>query len=114
MSISHLVHFRRRQKLNTAYKPFPLGQIVGTPGALQTVEKSRMLECLTRHARGDWGNVCPEDAELNNRATFEGTRILSAYPIDPAKPCKGHGDNCVWIITEADRSSTCILLPEEY
>jgi len=38
----------------------------------------------------------------------------AAYPIDPAKPCKGHGDNCLWIITEADRSATTFLLPDEY
>ncbi|KWT91757.1 hypothetical protein APY03_3194 [Variovorax sp. WDL1] len=43
-----------------------------------------------------------------------GLRILSAYAIDPAKPCAGHGDNCLWIITEADRAVTTILLPEEY
>lgn len=44
----------------------------------------------------------------------EGFRILSAYPIDSALPCEGHGDNCLWIITEADRSVTTILLPDEY
>jgi hypothetical protein len=43
-----------------------------------------------------------------------GSRILSAYPIDPAKPCKGFGDNTLWIITEADRSATTFLLPDEY
>lgn len=100
--------------MNTSFKPFPLGRLVATPGALEAVPSERVLECLQRHARGDWGNICPADAELNNRATLEGTRILSAYSIDPAKPCKGHGDNCIWIITEADRSSTCVLLPEEY
>ena len=100
--------------MNTIFKPFSLGRLVATPGALEAVERSRIIECLQRHASGDYGNVCTEDAELNNRATHEGTRILSAYPIDPAKPCKGHGDNCIWIITEVDRSSTCILLPEEY
>lgn len=100
--------------MNTAYKPFPLGRIVATPDALEAVENSRILECLARHAKGDWGNVCAEDAELNNRATHRGTRILSAYSIDPAKPCEGYGDNCIWIITEADRSSTCVLLPSNY
>jgi hypothetical protein len=44
----------------------------------------------------------------------EGLRILSAYPLDPSKSCKGFGDNCLWIITEADRSVTTFLLPDEY
>ncbi len=95
-------------------KPFELGRIVATPGALEAIPPERLLECLARHVSGDWGCVDPEDAAANDAATHEGTRILSAYPIDPAKPCKGHGDNCIWIITEADRSSTCVLLPEEY
>jgi hypothetical protein len=95
-------------------KPFNLGQLVATPGALEAVQPHRILEYLQRHASGDWGCIDPGDAAENNKATHEGTRILSVYPIDPAKPCKGHGDNCVWIITEADRSSTCVLLPEEY
>ena len=89
-------------------------RIVATPGALEAVPPERLLECLARHARGDWGNVCPEDAAANDLATHEGTRIISAYPIDPTRPCKGHGENCLWIITEADRSVTTFLLPEEY
>lgn len=100
--------------MKTAFKPFSLGQVVATPSILKAVPPERLLECLQRHAKGDFGNVCPEDAELNNRATHEGTRILSAYAIDPTKPCKGYGENCLWIITEADRSSTCILEPESY
>jgi hypothetical protein len=100
--------------MNTAFKPFALGQIVATPSILKAVPPERLWECLARHARGDYGDVCPEDAELNNQATHEGTRILSAYAIDPTKPCKGYGENCLWIITEADRSSTCILEPESY
>ena len=50
----------------------------------------------------------------NRRAVEAGDRILSAYAIDPEKPCAGFGDNCLWIITEADRSVTTILLPDEY
>ena len=56
----------------------------------------------------------PEDAEEYDLAVREGLRILSAYAIDPALPCEGYGDNCLWIITEADRSYTTILLPDEY
>jgi hypothetical protein len=93
---------------------FELGQIVSTPGALETCSPEHLLECLSRHARGDWGVVCAEDAATNNEALTEGSRVLSAYPIDPAKPCKGFGDNTLWIITEADRSATTFLLPSEY
>ena len=50
----------------------------------------------------------------NDEAVSEGLRILSAYAIDPAKPAKGYGENCLWIITEADRSATTFLLPSEY
>ena len=93
---------------------FPLGQIVSTPGALAACSHEHRLQCLNRHAKGDWGNVCKEDAAANDEAVREGFRLLSAYPIDPAKPCKGHGANCLWIITEADRSATTFLLPDEY
>lgn len=94
---------------------FPLGQVVATPGALAASRHpGQFLELLARHAQGDWGCVDPEDAETNDEAVRFGLRILSAYPIDPSKPCAGHGDNCLWIITEADRSVTTILLPEDY
>ena len=93
---------------------FPLGQIVATPGALEATTNQYRIGCLVRHCTGDWGRVDPEDAATNAEAVREGFRILSAYPIDPAKPCKGFGDNCLWIITEADRSVTTFLLPEEY
>ncbi|MDD3581332.1 MAG: hypothetical protein PHW74_09955 [Desulfobacca sp.] len=99
---------------NTSYKPFNLGQIVATPGALKAMSPRRLTKLLIRHASGDWGVVCAEDAAENDRASHEGFRILSAYPIDPDKPCKGHGENCLWIITEADRSVTTFLLPNEY
>lgn len=93
---------------------FDLGQIVSTPGALESCPSDHLLYCLARHARGDWGSVCSEDAETNNLAVEEGSRILSAYPIDPAEPSKGYGANTLWIITEADRSVTTFLLPDEY
>ena len=72
------------------------------------------MDALARHRRGDWGCVCPDDSAANDRALDEGERILSAYPIDPAKPAKGYGANVFWIITEADRSVTTYLLPDEY
>ena len=70
---------------------------------------------LSRHVTGYWGDLCAEDAEANNNALKEGTRIFSAYvlpsPVSEVQslaPCKA------WIITEADQSVTTILLPEEY
>lgn len=93
---------------------FPLGQVVATSGALEVAPHARILSLLARHVQGDWGCVDPEDADTNRLAVSAGDRILSAYPINPEKPCAGFGENCLWIITEADRSVTTILLPEEY
>ncbi len=61
---------------------------------------------LGRHSQGDWGNLCDEDRQANNRALVEETRLLSAY--------KSKAGKKFWIITEADRSSTTVLLPEDY
>ena len=93
---------------------FELGQIVATPGALEATTHDQRLQCLARHSIGDWGHVCGDDGNANDEAVKDGDRILSAYPIDPAKPCEGFGDNTLWIITEGDRSVTTFLLPDEY
>lgn len=95
--------------IKRADKPqFPLGQTVATPGALDALEASGQtpLEFLKRHVRGDWGEVDEEDSEANDNALESGDRVLSAYRTR-------RGDR-IWIITEADRSATTILLPEEY
>lgn len=85
-----------------------LGQVVATPGALHALAlaEEHYLPYLLRHAVGDWGEISSEDARANDRAREEGERLLSAYRL--------RGGTKFWIITEADRSSTCILLPEEY
>jgi len=110
-------------KPNTAPQFFPLdlGRIVATPGALDAMgdDANKFKPMLDRHSWGDWGDVCAEDFKLNNASLHDGSRIVSAYPIDPTKPCKGFGENCLWIITEATdhkgrRPSTTILLPSEY
>jgi hypothetical protein len=62
---------------------------------------------VRRHASGDWGEVPREDARENERSLKHGWRLLSSYPL-------GEDGSKVWVITEADRSSTCLLLPEEY
>jgi len=88
---------------------FPLGQIVATPGALAALGKAGQtpLEFLTRHVRGDWGELCEEDRKENQLSLEHGFRLLSSYRISS-------GDTKVWVITEADRSVTTLLLPEEY
>ena len=93
---------------------FDLGQIVTTRGALAVCSPDYLFLCLGRHVRGDWGSVCQEDKETNDLALIRGDRTLSAYPINPREPCQGHGQNCLWIITEWDRSVTTFLLPDEY
>lgn len=87
---------------------FPLGQTVATPGALEALEKAGQTPAffLTKHAQGDWGEVCADDKQLNDQALLDGDRLLSAY--------RTLQNDRLWIITEADRSSTTILLPEEY
>jgi hypothetical protein len=93
---------------------FDPGRTVATRGALAACPPGYLFHCLQRHVCGDWGSVCDTDKESNDAAVIAGDRILSAYPIDPGKPCKGYGENCLWIITEWDRSVTTFLLPEEY
>jgi hypothetical protein len=87
--------------------PFPLGRILATPGALEAIRAvgGDLLHLLSRHASGDWGDLDAHDRRENGRALKNGRRLLSAYPV---------GEGRVWVITEADRSVTTILLPEEY
>lgn len=93
---------------------FLTGQIVATTGAMAKAPFDYQMQCLLRHLSGNWGCCDDEDKETNNEAVKLGNRILSAYPLDPARPCKGYGENTLWIITEADRSVTTFLLPDEY
>jgi len=87
-------------------KRFPLGQLVATPGALEVLQKSGQspADFLDRHSKGDWGDVCDEDKQANEDALVQGTRLLSAY-----RTLLGER---LWVITEADRSATTVLLPE--
>lgn len=93
---------------------FTLGEVVITPAAQAVCPPDRVVELLQRHLRGDWGCLSADDREANTAAVDAGERLLSAYPIDPARPSKGHGANTLWVITEADRSVTTILLPQDY
>jgi len=87
---------------------FSLGQVVATPGALQALEDAgqEATVFLSRHVAGDWGEVPPEDAKENELSVKQGFRILSAYTLNT--------DVKIWVITEADRSATTLLLPSEY
>ena len=85
---------------------FELGQLLATQGALEAAGDEDLLPYLTRHARGDWGDVGDGDGRANDRALSEGARVLSEYRL-------ANGTR-IWIITEADRAATTILLPDEY
>jgi len=87
---------------------FPLGQIVATPAALEAIEEAGQTpaDFLARHAAGDWGGVSPDDAQENELSLKEGYRLMSVYWT--AKEEK------LYLITEADRSATTMLLPDEY
>jgi hypothetical protein len=86
---------------------FPLGQVVATQGVLTTIPQFEIVRALDRHARGDWGDLDPEDAKKNEIALEKGYRpLLSTYTSSTGVQ--------FWILTESDRSATTLLLPEEY
>jgi hypothetical protein len=87
--------------------PLPLGRVVATPEALKLLSEAgeNPFTYLARHATGDWGELCGFNRRQNEIALREGYRVLSSYDVPAGR---------VWIITEADRSITNILLPEEY
>jgi hypothetical protein len=96
---------------------FELGQICSTPGAQEVLERYQVnpLLLLGRHMAGDWGDVCPEDAQTNEEAVRVGARIFSVYVLaSPQGMDEALAPIKVWIITEADRSATTMLLPEDY
>lgn len=88
---------------------FELGRVVATKDAIAAMAENNMdiSELLIRHVGGDWSLMSDGDRLENERSVKNGWRILSSYPINKS------GDK-VWIITEADRSSTCVLLPKDY
>jgi hypothetical protein len=92
----------------TTEAKFSLGQVVVTPGTLSALEEAceSSLGFLMRHAAGDWGDVATQDWQENAFSLDKSLRLLSAYYL--------RNGTKIWIITEADRSVTTILLPEEY
>jgi hypothetical protein len=92
-------------------RKFPLGQLLLSRGVAQWVARDPgfalfVARSLCRHGTGDWGNLCEEDKEENELSLREGFRLFSAY--------EEEGLPRIWIITEADRSATTTLFPEEY
>jgi len=94
--------------MNRLLPKFSLGRIVATPGALEAVQEANQnpFEFIQRHQSGDWGDLCGEDKRENEFSLQNGFRLVSAY--------RTLHDVKVWIITEADRSVTTLLLPHEY
>ena len=95
---------------------FSLGQLLATPGALAMLEAfgvHPLALVLGRHVVGDWGDLCHEDRALNNHSLANGMRIFSSYKLTRSTG-DGTTTETVWVITEADRASTTILLPSEY
>ena len=95
--------------MNTA-GPFELGCIVATPNLIEALEArglhALLRTAINRHALGDWGDVSAEDAQANMEALKHNDRLFSVYKVDDQLT--------IWIITEADRSVTTALLPEDY
>ncbi|MDB5875018.1 MAG: Type restriction-modification system methyltransferase subunit [Ramlibacter sp.] len=101
----------------TRVPKFPLGRVFATPGALELMREMQTepAHLLARHQYGDWGDMPPEDAAENERSVTENLRVLSSYLLQPPPDCSSRRHlTLLWIITEADRSSTTLLLPEEY
>ncbi len=87
---------------------FPLGQIVATPGALAALEEAadNPASFLRRHVTGDWGELDEHDRQENELSVEHSFRLLSSYTLSNGTK--------LWVITEADRSATTLLLPSEY
>jgi hypothetical protein len=84
---------------------FPLGQLAITANASLRLSTEEVMTAISRHASGNWGDLCPEDTLANDQAVHDGGRLFSAY---------GQGEERFWVITEADRSITTVLLPDDY
>ena len=96
----------KTMEAGTAGAKFPLGHLVATPGACEALTQEEMTAAVRRHVQGDWGEVDKGDWRENDLSLKQGFRLLSAYT--------SQGGEKFWILTEADRSVTTILLPSEY
>ena len=91
---------------NKKQAKFPVGQIVSTANALSKLTHADIMTALSRHVKGDWGEVDEEDRQENELSLQKGFRLLSVY--------RSSDGTKFWIITESDRSVTTVLLPEDY
>ncbi len=122
------VHQHRVTSVTTVTPLFSMGQLLATPGALAFIatHSINLSELLRRHVSGDDGDLCEDDKEANKFALTHGARIFSSYRFSGTSRATGgaqlsqsefsdeHDDCRLWIITEADRQSTTVLLPIEY
>jgi hypothetical protein len=92
--------------LSATERLFPLGQIIITARAYEHLERADIAEAMGRHAHGDWGELKPADREQNDLAVRDGGALVSAY-LD-------RRERKFFIITEADRSVTTVLVPGDY
>jgi hypothetical protein len=109
-----------------ARQRFAHGAIVATPAALALLDQFSLSPMcfLSRHLQGDWGDLCLEDRQSNEEALANGLRIFSSYNLPAVAPADANTGGTIagssgaaaklWIITEADRSVTTLLLPEDY
>jgi hypothetical protein len=105
-SAEEFERLKRERRESTAGPLFELGQVVTTPGALQTLGILDIIESIGLHRRGVWGEVGRHDWRANEEALAEGLRLFSVY--------RSQSGTQFWVITEADRSVTTVLLPSEY
>ena len=92
--------------VNDQVREVEMGMLYVTPGVIVKIKSVEVFAALDRHASCDWGLICDQDREANEEALIHGFRIMSVY--------KDSKNTNFWIITEADRSVTTVLLPEEY
>ena len=92
--------------MNAIKQSFALGQLLITPAARDALTPEEVSTSLRRHSQGDWGDVCPYDWQANDEALGEGARLLSVF--------HSAGNVKFWIISEADRAATTVLMPDDY
>ncbi len=98
----------QQQEESTRRPRFSLGLVVATPGAIAAADAANdvLMRYVARHVLGEWGDLAAEDIRANEHALKHGLRLLSTYHL--------RDNTKIWIWTEADRSSTCVMLPSEY
>lgn len=107
---------QRPKKILSPLPRFALGMVYTTHGARDAMQQHQVnpLDLLDRHVRGDWGDTCAEDAQANEHALKIGARLFSVYVLSPPAESEIQSSTTIWLITEADRSVTTFLLPDEY